>query len=62
MTKSVGTKVRHAQFVTGLCPLVFSFFSDPIFGLLKQHCFGTPTMTKKLTAIEPTLHYLVTNK
>jgi hypothetical protein len=32
MTKSEGTKVRHAQSVTGLCPLDFVLFLTPFLG------------------------------
>ena len=32
MTKKVGTKVRHAQSVTGLCPLLFVLFLTPVLG------------------------------
>ena len=63
MTKSVGTKVRHAQSVTGLCPLLFFlYFSDPIFGLQKQHCFGTPTVTKKLSTEKLNRYFDSTSK
>ena len=62
MTKSRGAKVRQALFVTGLCPLLFLFFSDPIFGFPKQHCFGTPTVTKKLSTDKPNRYFVQTSK